>query len=478
MSDADVHPLDFLFHPRSVAIVGISRKQREWNAGKMFLDVYRHSGFSGAIYPVSRGTDEIKGLKCYPSLVDIPGPVDYVISSIPATGVLQLMDDAAAKGVRCIHFFTAGFRETGEEDRVELERQVLEKARRAGIRLIGPNCMGLYCPSSGLAFQYGFPREPGPVAFISQSGLNSEDLINQGALYGVRFSKVISYGNATDLDESDFFEYCTADPETEIITSYIEGVKDGRRFVRALKAASAAKPTIVLKGGLTSAGGRAAHSHTGSLAGSPQVWDALCRQAGVVSVDSLDELIDMAITFRFLKRPAGRGLAVIVIGGGASVLAADAAEKLGLSLPPLSEEVQAELRQFTPIAGTSVRNPLDTVPLEADGGLRKTVEIIGRSPAINAILILARLDWGLPRTGDVDAFVQGTVNSLVESARQSPVPLALVARAPDNAKVMAAMEKFYDLTAKAAVATYPDFRRALSAIAKFISWHEARDSLR
>jgi acyl-CoA synthetase (NDP forming) len=160
------------------------------------------------------------------------------------------------------------------------------------------------------------------------------------------------------------------------------------------------------------------------------------------------------------------------------VLAADGAEKLGLSLPPLSEEVQAELRQFTPIAGTSVRNPLDTVPLEAEGGLRKTVEIVGRSPGINAILVIARLDWGLPRTKDVDAFVQGTVNGLVESARQSPVPLALVARAADNAKVMAAMEKFYDLAAKAAVATYPDLRRALSAIARFISWHEARDSLR
>jgi acyl-CoA synthetase (NDP forming) len=477
MAKAGVHPLDFLFHPRSVAVVGISRKRREWNAGKMFLDVYRHSGFPGAVYPVSRSGGEIKGLKCYPSLADVPGPVDYVISSIPATGVLPLMDDAAAKGVRCIHFFTAGFRETGDEDRVELERRVLEKARRAGIRLIGPNCMGLYCPSSGLSFGLRFPHEPGPVAFISQSGLNAEDAVNQGLLYGVRFSKVISYGNAADLDESDFFEYCTADPATEIITSYIEGVKDGGRFRRALKAAAAAKPTVVLKGGLTSAGSRAARSHTGSLAGSPQVWDALCRQCGALSVDSLDELTDMAITFRFLKRPAGRGLAVIVIGGGASVLAADAAEKLGLSLPPLSEEAQAELRRFTPIAGTSIRNPLDTVPLEAKDGLRKTVEIIGGSPGIDAILVIARLDWGLSRARNRDAFVQGMVNTLVESARRSPVPFALAARAPDNSKVMAAMESFYDLAAKAAVATYPDYRRALNAIAKFISWHEARDGL-
>ncbi len=474
MSGASVHPLDFLFHPRSVAIVGISGKKRDWNAGKMFLNIYRHSGFTGPIYPVSRSAEEIKGLKCYPSLVDIPGPVDYVISSIPATGVLQLMDDAAAKGVRCIHFFTAGFSETGEEDGEELERRVLEKARSAGIRLIGPNCMGLYCPSSGLSFGYGFPHEPGPVAFISQSGLNAEDLVNEGKLCGVRFSKVISFGNAADLNESDFFEYCTADPETQIIISYIEGVKEGGRFLRTLKAASAAKPVIILKGGLTGAGSRAARSHTGSLAGSPQVWDALCRQAGVLSVESLEDLVDMAITFRFLKTPAGRGLAIIVIGGGASVLAADSAEKIGLRLPALSDGAQAELRQFTPIAGTSVRNPLDTVAMETPDGIRKTVEIVGKSPGIDAILILTRFDWGVSRVDDVEPFVRGTMAMLAESVQQSPVPVALAVREPDNAKAMAALEVFYELAAKAGVAAYPDYKRALNAIAKFIAWQEAR----
>ncbi len=470
-----VHPLDFLFHPRSVAVVGVSAKQRDWGGGNMFLQAYQSSGFRGAIYPLNPKAEEVLGLKCYPSLVDIPGPVDFVISSIPTQGILQLMDDAAAKRVRAIHFFTAGFRETGEDDRVELERQVLEKARRAGIRVIGPNCLGLYCPSSGLAFNPRLPRDSGPVAFISQSGLNADDLVQHAALRGLRFSKVISYGNATDLDESDFFEYCAADPETEVIIAYIEGVKDGRRFLRALRAASAAKPTIVLKGGLTGAGSRAAHSHTGSLAGSPQVWDALCRQSGVVSVDSLEELVDVAVTFRFLRRPAGRGVAIIVIGGGASVLAADGAERLGLRIPPLSEEVQAELRRFTPIAGTSIRNPLDTVALEDKDGFRKTVSIVGNSPGIDTILILPRLDWGVGRVEDMSQFVRATVDKMSEAAQQSPVPIAMAVRAPENAEIMAALEEFYDLSAKAALAVYPDYSRALNSIAKFISWHEGRD---
>jgi acyl-CoA synthetase (NDP forming) len=469
------HPLDYLFYPRSIAVVGVSTRPSDWGGGNMFLSMHQESGFAGPIYPVNPHAEEIMGLKCYPSLTAIPGSVDHVISSIPSTGVLQLVDDAVAKKVRCIHFFTAGFRETGEQDRAELERKVLEKARAAGIRLVGPNCMGLYCPASGLTFGPDFPKEPGDVAFISQSGLNGEDLVRHAALCGLRFSKAVSYGNAADLDESDFFEYCAADPETKIITAYIEGIKDGPRFRRALAAASAAKPVIVLKGGLTSAGSRAANSHTGSMAGSPQVWNALCRQTRVVSAESLEELVDMAITFSRLRRPAGRGIAVIGVGGGASVMIADRAEKMGLPLPEISDEVQAELRKFTPLAGTSIRNPLDTVALQDSEGLNKTVNIVARSPGIHAILILPRLDWGLDRTDDMEGFVKSNVDLMAESVSQSSVPVALAVRAPDDARSMAALELFYRFAAQAQVATYPDFPRALNAISKFIAWHEDRD---
>jgi len=474
MRKTDVHPLDYIFHPRSIAVIGVSGKPRDWGGGNMFLSALQKFGFPGPLYPVNPNVEEVLGLRCYPSLSAIPDPVDHVISSIPAMGVLSLMDDAAAKGVQSIHFFTAGFRETGEQDRIDLEREVHERAKVAGIRLIGPNCMGLYCPSSGVSFGGDFPKEPGNVAFISQSGLNSEDLVHSATLRGLRFSKVISYGNATDLDESDFFEYCTADPDTEIILAYIEGVKDGRRFQRALRAASAVKPVVILKGGLTDAGDRAARSHTGSLAGSPQIWEALCRQVGAVTVKTLEELVDMGVTFRFLKPLKERGVAIIVVGGGSSVLAADAAERVGLKIPPLSEDVQAQLRPFTPLAGTSLRNPLDTVALEDKDGLHKTVKIVGGSPDISSILILPRLDWWIDRVPDVDAMVRGTVAKMKEAADDSPVPVALALRVPENARIMGAFERFYECCAEAGLPVFPDFERALAAISRFVWWQDAR----
>ncbi len=474
MSGSHPHSLDFLFHPRSVAVVGVSGKQRDWGGGEMFVQALRHMQFSGPIYPVNPRAQEAMGLPCYPSLVEIPGPVDYVISSIPATAVLQLLDDATAKGVRAIHFFTAGFRETGEAERVELERRVLERARAAGIRLIGPNCMGLYCPAGHISFSREFPRRPGNVAFISQSGLNAEELVLYAALRGVRFSKVISYGNATDLDESDFFDYCTVDPETEIIASYIEGVKDGRRFLEAVRAASAAKPTILLKGGLTSSGSRAADSHTGSLAGSAQVWDALSRQAAVLSVETLQEMEDLLVTLRFLPRPEGRGVAIIGVGGGSSVLSADMAERLGLEVPALSDEIQAEIRQFTPLAGTSVRNPLDTVGIGARDHFLRAVRLVASSPDIHVLLIQSRIDWNPSPGQDSSQFVRESVDILKESLEAAGKPVAVVIWPPQSLEIMGRIIDFQRACAEAGLPVYWGVERALRPISKLLDWHQQR----
>jgi acyl-CoA synthetase (NDP forming) len=468
------HPLDFLFHPRSVAVAGVSAKQRDWGGGEMFVRALQIMKFAGPIYPVNPRAEEVMGLRCYPSVREIPGPVDFVISSIPAPAVPQLMDDAAAKGVRAIHFFTAGFRETGEKKLAELERQVLERARAAGIRLIGPNCMGLYCPSGGLSFNREFPVEPGPVAFVSQSGLNAEELVLYAKLRGIRFSKVISYGNATDIDESDLLEYCAGDPETEIVTCYIEGVKDGRRFLKALEAVSAVKPTIVLKGGLTGAGTRAAESHTGSLAGSAEVWEAACRQAGVVTVATLQELEDVVVTFRFLPKPAGRGVAIIGVGGGSSVLSADMAEHVGLEVPALSRRIQAQLREFTPLAGTSVRNPLDTVGMGPGGQLLKAVRLVAGSPDIHTFVMQSRIDWNPNAGQDVSNFLQQSVDILKESRDAAGKPIAVVVWSPLSIDTMSRIVEFQRAAAEAGLPVYWGVERALRSIAKFIDWHERR----
>jgi acyl-CoA synthetase (NDP forming) len=468
------HPLDYIFHPRSVAVVGVSGKQRDWGGGEMFVRALQHMGFPGPIYPINPRAQEVLGLPCYPSLLDVPGPVDHVISSIPASGVLELMDHAAAKGAHSVHFFTAGFRETGEEERVALEQEILRRARAGGVRVIGPNCMGLYCPAAKVAFAPESPRRSGNLAFISQSGLNAEEMIMYAALRGVRFSKVVSYGNAVDLDESDFLEYCTVDPETAIITTYIEGVKDGRRFLRTLSAASAAKPVIVLKGGVTGAGSRAADSHTGSLAGSAQVWEAACRQAGVLSVQSLEELEDMAVAFSFLQRPAGRGVAIMGVGGGSSVLAADAAEREGLSVPALSEDLQAQLRQFTPVAGTSVRNPLDTVGIMAREQFLEAVRIAASSPDIDLLLIQSRIDWTQSMGQDSMEFVAQGVEALEEAVKVGGKPVVAVIWPPTSVETMERVVAFQERCARAGLPVFWGVHRALHAVARFLDWHEAR----
>ncbi|MCJ7744273.1 MAG: CoA-binding protein, partial [Dehalococcoidales bacterium] len=248
--------LDFLFHPRSLALVGITTTQREhWTRG--LLEGLLTFQYDGQLYLVNPKGGEIEGHKVYTSLKDVPPPLDYVIGLVPAPAAPGLVRDCAGKGVRAMHFCTAGFSETGEEEGIRLEAELVAEARQHNIRVLGPNCLGIYYPKSRLSFSPIFPRESGVVGFISQSGGNSNYLVRQAALRGVRFSKGISYGNACDLNEADFLEYLAVDPETKIIAMYIEGLKDGKRFRRALEVATKEKVVVLLKGGLTEGGARA-----------------------------------------------------------------------------------------------------------------------------------------------------------------------------------------------------------------------------
>jgi len=232
-------------------------------------------------------------------------------------------------------------------------------ARSGRLRLVGPNCMGAYVPKTGLGSFPAMPSEQGPIAFVSQSGSLSNGLVWGGAERGLAFSKVISVGNQADLEISDFLEYLAEDPETEIIATYIEGARDGRRLWHALAEAARRKHLVVWKVGRTRSGARAASSHTGSLAGEAEVWSGLLRQAGALQVGDLEELLDTLVALRYLGRPSGRRLAIVAGPGGPAVSAADACEEAGLELAELSPETQARLREVTGSTGTSVRNPVD-----------------------------------------------------------------------------------------------------------------------
>ncbi|MGH2610279.1 MAG: CoA-binding protein, partial [Tepidiformaceae bacterium] len=332
---AAVPELDFVFHPSSIAIAGVSAKESGGFGGGGFVSSLQEIGFRGPIYLIHPSAPAIRGLKCYPSLLDIPDDVDYVISSVPARVVPELLEQCIQKGVRVLHLFTAGFTETGDAERARMEQAVVARAHSAGIRLIGPNCMGLYVPAARLAMMNGQIPEAGPVGMVSQSGMNAGEFVRYGIPRGIRCSKVISFGNGADLKAADFLDYLADDPDTEIIVAYLEGIQDGPRLAQAIRKAGHAKPVAILKSGRTEAGSRAANSHTASLAGSLQVFDGLCKQAGVLRVESLEQLVDVAVTFQFVKELRGPNIVVVGGGGGASVLAADDLDAVGLKLPPL-----------------------------------------------------------------------------------------------------------------------------------------------
>ncbi len=347
-----------LFSPTSVAIVGAS--PNPFVGGHQFARFLMDNGFQGRFYLVNPTASEILGLKVYASLTEIPEPVvDYVISCIRADGILPLLDDCSKKNVKVLHLFTARLKETGRDKETRLQGEILEKARRLGIRILGPNCMGVYSPKLGLSFNYALPRESGPVGGFFQSGGGAAEFVRYAALRGVRFSKVVSYGNASDIDEVELLDYFASDGETKIITSYVEGVKDGRRFFKSLALAAQKKPVIILKGGRGETGARLALSHTASVAGSIDVWKAALKQCGAIMVSSFEELIDQVVAFTFLPPVTGRRVVVAGGGGGKSMVSADVWEEEGFELPDLSVEFRKKLEERVPQLWDWVRNPID-----------------------------------------------------------------------------------------------------------------------
>jgi acyl-CoA synthetase (NDP forming) len=487
--------LDEIFHPRSVAVAGVSSQQPGFaGVGTGFLLSLMELGFPN-LYPVNPKYPEFEGLKCYASVLDIEGPVDHVISSVPAHVVPRLVEDCIQKGVRSVHFFTAGFRETGDAELADLEKQVVGRLTGGGIRVFGPNCMGLYVPESKLAFMPGFPTESGPVGFISQSGGNAGEMVYTATVRGIRFSKVVSYGNAADVDEAELLAYLADDPNTEIICSYIEGIKDGRRFFESVRKAAAAKPTVILKGGRTAAGTRAVMSHTASLAGSLQVFDSLCRQVNAVRVNSVEEMADLAVAFRFLQplvaspptsvaqgpRPETLGgIAVVGGGGGFSVFAADEIDDAGLSCPVLPEHTQKALGEINPVAGTSVRNPVDTIAIWEPSKLEQTLRIIGEAENIDVILYHTSLSWGRGRRSvavmgaDPAHYMQMQIQQMEKAREASGTPIVVVLRPPLDVESMERTAAFQDKCWRAGFPIYPTIPRAANAIAKTLRWSQRR----
>jgi len=384
--------LNAIFHPRTLAVVGAPQERPLGWPG--IFGCIRDYGYPGRLYPINPRVTQVEGVKAYPDLVSVPEPIDLVIISVPAVAVPAALMDCVASGNKNVHIFTAGFNETGEEKGLELHRQIEEIARNGGLRVIGPNCMGVYVPKERVTTWVNPSKEEGPVAFVSQSGGHAQDFTGLASHMGIHFSKVVSYGNALTLDSTDFLEYLAEDPDTKIITMYIEGVKDGRKLLEIVTRVNKTKPVIILKAGLSEAGTRAVASHTGSMAGGQHIWDAFFKMSGAVRAYSLEDMAQIALAFRHLDTTGGTRVAVIGHGGGIAVSAADACSNAGLTMPPFSEEMQQDLRAFIPASGNMIRNPVDAIPVFIDtANIGHMLDLASAEKNIDMLIVSLSLDW-------------------------------------------------------------------------------------
>ncbi len=358
-----------LFEPKSIAVIGASRDPSSVGYG-ILASLVRgcakpstwSAPFPGKIYPVNPHARELLGLRCVPSILNVPGPVDLAIIAVPAKIVPAVVAECARKRVKAAIVVSAGFGELGEAGK-RLEEQIVTQARTTGMRLVGPNCLGILRPWSKLNASFALSTPPaGDVAFLTQSGAMADSIIDWALRERYSFSAIVSLGNSADLDAADFLDWAAQDNKTKSIALYLEGVKDGRRFLDALRRATARKPVVVLKGGRTAAGTRAASTHTGALASDARVFAGIVRQGGAAAANSLESLFDVAKALAQQPRTANQGTAIVTNGGGAGVLCADACAEFGVALAEFPETLLRKLdatKKMHP--AYSRRNPLDLV---------------------------------------------------------------------------------------------------------------------
>jgi acyl-CoA synthetase (NDP forming) len=377
--------LEPFFAPRSVAVVGASTTFAKW--GAIIFHNILLGGFKGVIYPVNRNQDEIFGLPAYKSLADIPGPVDLVMIVVPTEKVIEVLHQAGDKGTRAAVLITAGYSETGEAGR-RLEEEMVRVARERGVRVLGPNCMGIVSMPAGLtAWMPSYIPGTGRVSIISQSGNMGYSIAKSLVTRGLGVARAVSSGNEADLTAVDFMEYFRDDPETDIILSYIEGVEDGSGLLKSLKQVSRKKPVVVIKAGSTGAGARASASHTGAMVGSDAVFAAALQSSGTVRAHDVEEMTDFAAALSSQPIPRGNRVGVITLGGGWGVMAADALARQGLDVVPLKAETIERLNAILP-PYWSRSNPVDLVAGLKDGDFKKPLRTLLESDYIDSLMLL------------------------------------------------------------------------------------------
>lgn len=461
-------PLDRAFTPRVVVVVGDKQAND-------YMWLRSLSTFTGKLYSVQIDPTELPGIEelgveNYYSLLDIPEAVDYVIIAVPREITPRIISDCIDKGVGGASLFTSGFAETNTEEGRRLQEEISRMANDAGLNLIGPNCMGVFNPRIGLrqeASQYS--GETGPVGFIAQSGTHAILFSTVGHSNGINISRSVSYGNAAVLDSTDYLEYLAGDSDTRIIGMYMEGVRDGNRFLRCLRETTPKKPVVVWKGGRSEEGSRATASHTGVLSSSPILWATALRQCGAVQVHNLYEMVDTVKALLYLKPPAGNRVGLVADSGGQSVVITDAFTGEGLRIPLLSKSSYKQFASFFNVIGGSYLNPLDISwnLLETDG-LTRILTIVSGDRNIDTVVF----EMSVPFLSQIwehnPAYLYSLLETLAEFKTVCPKCFALVLTA--GHKEAEALQIRHQL-AEMGLPCFPTFERAARAIKNITDYH-------
>ncbi len=404
--------LDNFFNPKSIAIIGASR-----TPGKVGHDILKNLvqfGYQGTIYPINPEASEILGLKVYPSILDVPDGVSMAVVVVPPKSVSDVVDQCGKKGTDSAVIITAGFRESGSEG-TKLENELVKRAKEAGVKFIGPNCLGMIDTHSRVnaSFAAGMPSK-GNIGFFSQSGALGIVVLDLALAEDIGFSKFISMGNKADISDEEILLALADDDNTKVILGYIEGVRDGKKFVEIASQVSKKKPLIILKAGITSAGVKAASSHTGALAGRETSFEAAFKQSGVIRAYTVGDLFNYALAFANQPLPQGPNVAIITNSGGPGIIAADACDKLGLQLTPLHKEIVNGLRKFLP-PFASFYNPVDILGDATAERYEKALYAVIQDEKVQGIVVL------LTPTAVVD--VEGTAKAIANIANLIDKPI-------------------------------------------------------
>ena len=459
--------ITFFFEPKSVAVVGATNNPFKF--GHFLLLNLVDLGFKGKVYPVNLKADEVLGLKAYPRVDLIPDEVEVVVIIVPAPSVPQVMRDCAKKGVKGVVILSSGFREAGGEG-VKFEREIVETAKKAGIRIVGPNTTGILNTSNSFTTSFvPLPKlRKGNVAFIAQTGLFAAAAfwwILSAEPFGL--SKVMGLGNKADVDDSEALEYLAHDENTEVIAIYIEGVKDGKKFLKAAQEASKKKPVLILKSGRTEAGMNAAASHTGSLAMRDEIFDAVCKNVGAIRVKDFEELMDFAKAFALQPLAKGTGIGIVSMTGAGCVMAADYSTEYGLKVAELSKETAKYIGSHLP-SWIKVKNPFDSEMLFESVGpedcLRISLEGMLEDENVDCVL-------GVLPSSPMFAFdVETPIKEIREKYPDKPITINIIG-SKDTVDLWT--KQLQDIS----VPVYPSIERCVRALGALSKHHKIARAL-